>query len=550
MVTTVIAVLTVAGAARQAPASAIDRHLPAWLLVLGLLGAACVTLAAWAVWAEHPGAATGLAAIAGGTLLPLWAAWPGWSPLGRAAVLAAPPLAVTGAAHLALRWRAESHGSALLDVVNALTAAAVGIHLLGYNPFADPTCRRTCIQLQPLARGVVDTRTAVSIACLCSSLAALLAALAVLRTRPVAAPRPILVGAIGTITMSAVTATSRWAHWAGSAPSDVALVLSPFATATLVGTTVLFVAVNTRRRRAAVERLIAQLSDPGWSAVGGAIRGVHFAVPGDERWVDPDGHTANDDSRPYRYAVISDESGPVFRLLLSGDTEAIDVLGGLTPATKLSLRNAQLAAVTRARLADMQASRRRIVAASDAERERIEHDLHDGAQQRLVSAAFYLSVARGRLPEDVVTIDRADTYVREALAHLRRVAHGIFPSVLATEGLHAGLDELVRSADVLATLDVRGGDDVAPEIAMAVYATVVAALDLAERTPRAEQARIAVERCGLLLNVCVEAVAAPGGPPAADFTDVADRVGAVGGQLAVSSADGRTVVTAVLPCAS
>ena len=550
VVTTAIAAVTVAGTARQEHATSFVRHLPAWLLVLGLIGTASVTFAAWAVWAHHPHGAIGLAAIAGGAFLPLWAGWPGWWSGARAAVLAAPPLVVAGAAHLALRWRADSHRTGLLAVVYTLTAGAVGVHILGYDPFADPDCRRTCIRVQPLARDVIDTRAAANIAFLLTIVAALLVALALLRTRPATAPRPILGGTLGALALSAGTAAIRWVRWGDRPPSDAALVLSPFAITTLTGATVLFVAVNTRRSRAAVERLIAQLSGPGWRAVGGAIGGVHFAVPGDGRWVDPDGHSVNLQPEPRRCVVMSDESGPVVRLLLTGDKEAIDVLDGLTPAMRLSLRNAQLAAVTRARLADVQASRRRIVATSDAERERIEHDLHDGAQQRLVSAAFYLSVARGQLPEHHVPVERAETHVREALAHLRRVAHGIFPSVLATEGLHATLDELVRSTDVPATLDVSGNDDVDAEIAMAAYATVVTALDLAERTSPGECARITVERCDECLNVSVEAATAPGVPAAVDFIDLADRVGALGGRLAVSSTDRRTVVTAVLPCAS
>lgn len=551
-VTTSIAVVTVAGTARQEPASSIARHLPVWLLVLGLIGAASVTLAGWAVWAQHPHGAIGLAAIAGGTFLPLWAGWPGWSTVGRAAVLAAPPLAVAGAAHLALRWRADSHRSALLAVVTALCAAAIGVHLLGYNPFADPACRRTCLEVHPLARGVVDTRAAVATTCLLTIAAAGLAAVEVLRIRPVPAPRPIVGGTLGALALLVVSAAVRWANWGDPGRSESALVLSPFVAATLVGATVLFAAAKTLRTRVAVDRLIARLSDyeTGWRDVGGAVRSVHFALPDDGRWVDPSGNAVNDQPKPRQCVVMSDESGPVFRLLLTGDREAIDVLGGLTPATRLSLRNAQLAAVTRARLADVKASRRRVVATSDAERERIEHDLHDGAQQRLVSAAFYLSVARGRLPDHLVPVERAETLIRDALTHLRRLAHGIFPSVLATEGLRAALDELVRSTDVPATFDVSGADDVDAETAMAAYATVATALSLAEQTSPAECARIAVERRDKFLNVRVEAATAPGHPSAADFIDVADRVGAVGGQLAVSSTDGRTVVTAALPCAS
>ena len=170
----------------------------------------------------------------------------------------------------------------------------------------------------------------------------------------------------------------------------------------VTGVAVLTVTARTRRVRRAVDDLVARLASPSpaaWEGGSGVIRSVRFSVPDDGRWVDNAGRDidavgrSSDDA----WVDIGDPSAPVLQVQLAPGNSPADVLAQLAPAAWLSLRNAQLAAVANARLADVRASRRRVVAASDGERRRIERDLHDGAQQRLVSAALYLSIARRRL---------------------------------------------------------------------------------------------------------------------------------------------------------
>jgi signal transduction histidine kinase len=248
--------------------------------------------------------------------------------------------------------------------------------------------------------------------------------------------------------------------------------------------------------------------------------------------------------------VLSDESGPVLRLLVAGGTDEGDVLAGITPATRLTLQNAQLSAVAMARLVEVQASQRRVVAASDAERRRIERDLHDGAQQRLVSVAFHLKVAlAGADPSTAAQIATAENRVRGALAHLRRLAHGIFPSVLTDEGLAAALDELVAASDVPTMLDFRSGTDVGAEAAMAAYTTVAAVLSLVEHPAPDTSAVVSVGQDGDILTVQAKVAVGGGTALAADFTHVADRVGALGGRFTMADAEaGTTAVMAVIPC--
>src|SRR3712207_6849347 len=98
--------------------------------------------------------------------------------------------------------------------------------------------------------------------------------------------------------------------------------------------------------------------------------------------------------REARPLVLSAPAGPAVRLLLPPGVAPGEVVAGLTPARRLMLVNARLTAEARARLRELQASQRRAVATRDAERTRIERDVHDGAQQRLVSAMFHLSLAQ------------------------------------------------------------------------------------------------------------------------------------------------------------
>jgi signal transduction histidine kinase len=532
-----------------------EDQVPAWLRLAELAAVAVVVAGMWAVRVDHPRASTGLAIGAVGSLLPLWAAW-SWLPGPvRAGVLAAAPLTVAGTAQVALGWPPEASASARRAgrAVVVLAGAASLAHLLGYNPFADPGCARTCDDVRPILDSVLSTKSAVAITCVLTIVAAILAAATVLRgSSPSSVPRGLIGAVTLTLGLLAGSLALRWAGWGATTPSVPLLVVEPLAVA-VVGAVLCSAGIRTIRSRAAVNRLGTRLSRPetALSDLSGAIRGVQFAVPGDARWVDPAGRDVRDAPAPGRYVVLSDESGPMLRLLLAGRADQQEALAGLTPAAWLALRNAQLAAVVKARLADVQASQRRVVAMSDAERRRIERDLHDGAQQRLVSVAFHLRVAlRDADPATVAPLMSTAARVHDALAHLRQLAHGIFPSVLANEGLEAALDELLAASDVPATLDIQIGN-VGADAAMAAYAAVAAALASAGHPSAATQAWISADQDRDTLTVRVEVHAGSRTTVAAAFSEVADRVGALGGRFTLSSTpEDETVVTAVIPCAS
>jgi signal transduction histidine kinase len=555
-----VAVVTVVASslvlARYDPALVGERSTTPWLSFVELAAAAAMVAGTWAVRAAHPPASTGLAVATAGSLLPLWATSP-WLPGPvRAGVLAAAPFTIAGLAHVALGWPREGAPTARRAgrAVYVLAGTAALTHLLGYNPFADPGCFRTCEDVPPVLGGILTTQAAVTVASLLTIAAAALgAAAAVLAARPARTPRSVTGVVVLALAALAIAAATRLIGWGDALASVTRFTPEPFAAA-VVGAVVWRIGFRTVRTRAAIDRLATQLSDPAAALrqSGGTIRGVQFLVPDDGRWVDAAGHVLHDPPAPGSDLVLSDASGPVLRLLLARRADQGEVLAGLTPATRLALRNAQLAVVASARLAEVRASQRRVVATSDAERRRIERDLHDGAQQRLVSVAFHLRVAlAGADPATAVRLTSAEARVRDALTRLRRLAHGVFPSVLATEGLGAALDELVAASDVPATLTV-GVDDVADAPAMAAYATVVAALDAINHPSTATRAEVSVVQDGGILTVRVEVTAGDGVVVAPDCTDAADRVGALGGRLTVfnPAEDGTLTVTAVIPCGS
>ncbi|MEP6660846.1 MAG: histidine kinase [Acidimicrobiales bacterium] len=541
LVATAVTCAVVVGTARLNQDS-VERTAPVFWVVLGLIGVAAIVLSAWALWVQHPPVCAGLAVLVAGALVPSVAGWPTAPAALRADALAAGPLAVAGVALVHERWRSGRRGAPLL-ITSSLALAAVVVHVIGYDPFKDPSCRRICAEVVPMASGVVSTHVAVLGASSLTTAACAVALIAAFRERRTRPPRLITYGVVAALVVLGGSAAVRARSWAHGRPSALSLVLSPAACAFAIGSAVLVVALRNRRTRMAVQQLALRLAEPELSLFGSAVRGIQFAVPGDDRWVDENGRDVHTDVAS-EFVVVPDESGPALRLLVPRRTDAVDVVAAFTPVARLALMNARLAAVTRARLSDVTESRRRVVAAADAERRRIERDLHDGAQQRLVSASFHLSVARGRLPEEREELLAAESNLRDALAQLRELAHGLFPSVITTEGLGPALEDLVRESEVAATLDMANDCVVAGETALAVYATVVAALDAA-RASNAPRAHVSVCR----RDSTIIAAVVTGPLIDTDLVDAADRVGAVGGRLSLSTVDHETTVTAEFPCA-
>jgi signal transduction histidine kinase len=355
----------------------------------------------------------------------------------------------------------------------------VTVHLLGYDPFADPGCARTCGDVAaPLEFALTAQRTVGIVAGL-SVVAVGLGTAAALRSRAPA----LLIGcgltALGWLLASAVT---RWLTWGDSSLASWLILLGPVAPGLVAGA-VCAIALSTARSRRSVSRLVDSLSRPEQS-----LR-VAYAVPGSDRWVDAEGH----ESSPHGPGVVlSDESGPVVRLAPSPGTDQAELLASLTPAARLALRNAQLSAAATARLTDLHASQRRIIANDDAERRRIERDLHDGAQQRLVSVLVQLQLAARDVPAgDQRVIMETDRRLRTVLSHLRRLDLDPFPETLSSEGLDVALEELVANSNVPAELQASIGR-MPDEIECAVYAFAATVVEVAQQGAPSNQVAVQV----------------------------------------------------------
>jgi signal transduction histidine kinase len=518
------------------PVSFAELGLDPAMLACLLLASALVPVA---VFAARPrtACAVGLAMASVGSQVPFWAAWPGLPDGLRSAALALTPLTVAGVAAAVHGW-APRPVSWVLRASFVVVALVVTIHILGYDPFGDPGCVRTCGDMTAPLEFALAAKDAVAIVAALTVVAAGLAAVGVLRS---GAPELLIGAGLGALGLLAALMLMRWLWWGDAGRASWLILLVPVAPGLVAGA-LCIAAFRTARSRRAVSLLVHSLSSPERS-----LR-VAYAVPGSDRWVDAEGH----ESSPNRQGVVlSDESGPVMRLEPSRGTDQSELLAGLTPAAKLALRNAQLSAASSARLADLQASQRRIIATSDAERRRIERDLHDGAQQRLVSVLVQLQlVARDVTSSDRSMLAEIDLRLRSVLAHLRRLDLDPFPETLTTEGLEAALEELIANSNAPVELQLQASVDSLPdEIERATYAFVVAAVDAAQRGSSTAQVLLQIWEHDGSVHVRAQLDDVPE-LSSMSFVEAADRIGAVGGHLAFPPAlDGSSSIEAVIPCA-
>jgi signal transduction histidine kinase len=219
----------------------------------------------------------------------------------------------------------------------------------------------------------------------------------------------------------------------------------------------------------------------------------------------------------------------------------------------LALENEQLKADLRARIEDLRASRARIVEAAWEAQRRIERNLHDGAQQQLVSLSLELRMLRNRVADDpdvAALVDNAQKTLTDALAELRELARGIHPAVLTDRGLAPAVETLAARTAVPVELDVSVEERFSPAVEAAVYFVVAEALTNVAKYAAATHARVTIGRDGDWLDVYVRDDGA-GGADAADgsgLRGLGDRVAAVDGTFEVNSPLGEgTLVRARVP---
>jgi signal transduction histidine kinase len=229
------------------------------------------------------------------------------------------------------------------------------------------------------------------------------------------------------------------------------------------------------------------------------------------------------------------------------------LLPSLVDAAGLAIEMARLRIQLRRRLDEVQASRARIVAVADEERRRIERDLHDGAQQRLVSIGLALRHAQHQLGPAAAagrTLDDAIAQIAEAIDELRELAQGLHPALDA--GLRPALHELATRAplpvEVVATLE-----RFTPDVETAAYFVACEGLTNAVKHAHTKRVvlRVARENGRLVVRVTDDGVGGAAPHNGSGLTGLSDRVAAHGGNLRIDSIAGHgTTLTAEFPCAS
>ena len=329
---------------------------------------------------------------------------------------------------------------------------------------------------------------------------------------------------------------------------------------------ILFAFLQRRMARGAVAGLVVELGDPTAPvdlrqalarALGDPSLELAYWYPAESRYVDGQGGpVALPEADGPRLATVVERNGqPIAALIhdpaLQHNSELVD---SVCAAAGLTLENERLQAELRARLAELQASRARLVEATETERRRIERDLHDGTQQRLVSVAMSLGLAESKLPADAEVaplVHEAREALTVALAELRELSQGIHPSILTERGLPAALDDLCRRAALPASLDVSLDRRLPTQVETAAYFVVSEAVANAIKHSHATELWIRASiRSGVLVaEVVDDGIGGAGGGGGTGLRGMTDRVEALGGSLTVSSPPGRgTTLRVEIPC--
>jgi signal transduction histidine kinase len=340
-----------------------------------------------------------------------------------------------------------------------------------------------------------------------------------------------------------------------------------FYTFATVPIAVLVVFAQRRLARGQVAGLVVQLGEQGEptdlrDALAGALGDpslqLAFWYPAEQRYVSADGRPIQlPEAGSGRMATFVERPGQPVAVLLHDPAleHNAELVQSVCAAAALTLENERLQAELRARLSELQASRTRLVEATESERRRIERDLHDGTQQRLVSIAMSLGLLDSKLlhPEQARPIvQETRAALTATLAELRVLTQGIHPTILAERGLAAALDELAKRGALPVRLRLSIDGRLPDQVEGAGYFLVSEALTNAVKHAHANEVEVDACHEGDVLRIEVRddgigGAATSGG---SGLRGLADRVEAVGGTLTVSSPPGRgTMLKAVIPCA-
>jgi signal transduction histidine kinase len=531
---------------------------------LALIGAGLVTALGRRAWRIGD-----LALLAGLVwFAPVWVGWDRGPPLVRSLGMVTAGFTFPLLLHLVVAYPSGRLRGA---VARALVAAvyletvlvAVG-QALFRDPFYDPNCWANCTDndflvwsLPRLARGIEAADR-----WLTAAAAAALVAVCVRRLLRDSGParRALLPVALPAILLAA-TVIAHAVVLMGRPPEDPsdpafrAIFVTGCVAVVLLAAGLVWAAVRIRVQRRAVARIatsLGQAPPPGSlqaalaQAVGDPDLKIAYWLPDAQHYVDANGQpVAQPIAGPGRAATALVRDGR--QLAVISHTAALpDLERELGAAVRLALENERLQAEVLAQLEDLRASRVRIVETGDAERRRLERDLHDGAQQRLLALSYDLRLARANAQADGDSqigslLTQATGQAQAALDELRELAHGIYPAILAEAGLGPALATLADAAPLPVEVRDAAQGRYPAAVETAAYLLVVEALDDAAGRD-ASHATVSVDRDGGQLVVIVED---DGTDRTSSMVQLADRVGALDGQLTVEPRRLR----AELPCA-
>ncbi len=293
-------------------------------------------------------------------------------------------------------------------------------------------------------------------------------------------------------------------------------------------------------------------------ALGDRSLQVVYWLEDSGQWVDAAGHPAElpDPDDPARaWAPVERDGRRVGAIIHDRSLcEDEELVRSVAVAAGLSIENERLQAQLRARVDELRRSRARIVEAGTAERRRLERNLHDGAQQRLVALSLTMRLAQTRLRADPDGAEQllggAQEELGRALEELRELARGIHPAVLSDRGLAAALEGLAGRSSVPVELDGTPPERLPAPVEAAAYFVVAEALTNVVKYANATQARVSVSRNNghAVVEVADDGIGGADPGRGSGLRGLADRVAALDGKLVLSSPEGAgTLLRAEIP---
>ena len=281
---------------------------------------------------------------------------------------------------------------------------------------------------------------------------------------------------------------------------------------------------------------------------------ISYAIGGG-RWVDCDGKPVPAPATDASPGVtLVERDGEVLAALAHDPAIEPGLVQAAGVAAGMAIANERLRAEVRAQLEEVRASRRRIVEAGDAARKRVERDLHDGAQQRLVGLSLGLRMLEDRcrdVPGAADEVEALQTELRAALKELRELARGLHPQILTEEGLGAAVESLADRSSVPVRVTIDHDERLPAPVEATAYFVVAEALTNVSKYAGASSASVAIARSNgsLLVDVTDDGAGGATIGGGSGLLGLEDRVAALGGTVTVVSPVGEgTRLHAEIPC--